>query len=266
MRSGGSAAVVTTGDCAAPVEVDILRSRGPLYTSSFEMEVSALELALAWCERNCRERNILVCTDSQSCLVGLSSGSTGRKSKSSLDTVRELLYSSSNSYTLQWIPGHTGLIGNEMADREAKLAAVGMDSTGASVGSDLVPVSFGVAKSLLRRTIKDPAPSHDRTRRVYSRSPHAAGLTRKEAVALAQLRTGHSKILASYRVKIGLGDVPTCHRCGHLEEETLDHFFRECPALDSRRLAVFGCPGPPLTLLVEDPQAVARFLKELRLF
>ena len=100
VRSGGSAAVITTGDCASPGKVDVVRSRGPLHTSSFEMEVSALELALGWCERNCRERNILICTDSQSCLAGLNSGAAGRSPKSILGTVRELLSSSSNSETL----------------------------------------------------------------------------------------------------------------------------------------------------------------------
>ena len=149
-----------------------------------------------------------------------------------------------------------------MADQEARRAAVGGEVAG-EVHIGLAPVSFGAARALIRRSVTDPTPSHERVRLVYSRAPKPTGLSRKESVAIARLRTGHSWLLPSYRARFGRGESSVCCNCS-LEEGTLEHLFR-CPVTEPRRWSVFGCPGPPLSVMVEDPVAVASYLWGLRL-
>ena len=261
MHSGGCAAVITTGDFESPVVLDTLHRRGPVHTSSFEMEASALEMALEWTDVNCQDKRILICTDSQSCLTGLNSGSSGRSPI--MDTTRRLLESGRNIINLQWVPGHCGLIGNEMADREAKVATI-PSSQGVGDRFDPVPVSFGAAKALVKRSIRDSSPLPSRLQAVYVVPPRVAGFTRREATLLAQLRTGHCRFLASYRVRFGSGGVAACRYCDLGEEQTLEHLFG-CPASIALRLSIFGCPGPPLSVLCTNPRAVTRYLRGLRL-
>ena len=98
----------------------------------------------------------------------------------------------------QWIPGHAGFLGNERADQEAKLAATS-PAAGASGALPRVPVSFRAARSRILQEIRDPPIAHERTREVYNTAPKPFGGSRREAVALAQLRSGHSRLLAHYR-------------------------------------------------------------------
>ena len=77
-------------------------------------------------------------------------------------------------------------------------------------------------------------------------------LPRSYRSALAQLRSGHSNLLNSYRNKIGASPSPTCPRC-NLADETVAHLF--------------DCQAFPTSLTVSDlwlyPSNVATFLSTL---
>ena len=124
-------------------------------------------------------------------------------------------------------------------------------------------VTFRSAKLSIKRGVVDGPTQHDRLRQVYQGPvQHPQGLSRKEEVLLARLRSGHSLHLASYRDRVhGSGD--TCHRCG--EPETLQHFMQECQASEATRVRVFGVSAPPLSVLSGDPNRVLQYLRELRL-
>ena len=64
------------------------------------------------------------------------------------------------------------------------------------------------------------------------------GLSRKEEVKLAQLRSGQSKLLAAFRARVQ-GEDPVCPKCNG-SEETLRHFMQECPATEASRRRLFG--------------------------
>ena len=113
------------------------------------------------------------------------------------------------------------------------------------------------------REVRDPVPSHNRTRLVYSVTPKPAGETREMEVTLAQLRSGHSKLLAAYRNRIGTGDESMCPRCEE-EPETLEHWLQGCPATMNIRLGCFGMVQPPLSILAESPGMVASYIRRLR--
>ena len=88
------------------------------------------------------DRKVLICTDSQSLCKAIK--------HSSPDTARilHLLDCSTRRIVIQWVPGHTAVAGNEIADEEAKSAA---DDT----STDPEPSSLGAALSCIKRTFKD---------------------------------------------------------------------------------------------------------------
>ena len=57
---------------------------------------------------------------------------------------------------LQWVPGHNGLPGNDLADKLTK------SFLGETAEEWNPAVSFSTTKVLVRRRIVDLAPSHDR--------------------------------------------------------------------------------------------------------
>ena len=77
-KKGGSAAVITTGDAIHPEMQHVIRRKGANHTLSYEEECQALEDALQWIKFNTEPDSlILICTDSQSMCMALSSINQG---------------------------------------------------------------------------------------------------------------------------------------------------------------------------------------------
>ena len=255
---GGSAMVETSGDPGHPTFLAERSQAGPRYASSFETEAYALDLCVSLLAERQAVGRYLICSDSQSALAALKGGEL--KDHPILWGLREKLRSLRCSVAFQWVPGHVGLPGNERANQVAReVARQGRDG----VLPQAAGVTFRSAKLSIKRGVVDGPTQHDRLRQVYQGPvQHPQGLSRKEEVLLARLRSGHSLHLASYRDRVhGSGD--TCHRCG--EPETLQHFMQECQASEATRVRVFGVSTPPLSVLSGDPNRVLQYLRELRL-
>ena len=149
--------------------------------------------------------------------------------------VREMLDDLPQTITIQWIPGHCGLLGNEMADREARLASTGRRGR-EEMGKGL---TLWAAKARIRRQIVDAPTTHARTKPIYQGVRGKAVLTRKEAVLLAQLRSGHCRRLAAYRSVVEDGFSPICPHCGSGPED-LEHWLRVCQVTETKRRVTFG--------------------------
>jgi ribonuclease HI len=104
------------------------------FATSFQSETRAVLLALSACLKalnraelatTCQPRCIAICTDSQSLLRRLMKGSLRQRSAQCFDIWRciEGLQTYGWNCTLQYVPSHMGLLGNENADDLAKLAA-----------------------------------------------------------------------------------------------------------------------------------------------
>lgn len=168
--------------------------------------------------------------------------------------------------TLNWIPGHKGFQGNEMADALAKLGAetpiIGPEPT------------VGVAQDYISRAIQNQliSESSDLWRNFHGQAKVLiAGYKKSTALYLlnmqkTQLRelvglvTGHW-FCNSYLKKIGFRDDPDCDFCGR-DEDTSKHFLCDCPYFQRVRLRCFGDTTiSPEIIRAASPHIIWSFFK-----
>ena len=116
--------------------------------------------------------------------------------------------------TVQWIPAHCGLAGNEEADKLAK--------SGSRLEQPNHPVSYREAKTLVKRQNQQlweqqhSHPSDDQM-------PH---LQRHQQTTIFRLRTGHCRLRA-HMYRLGLSHTPDCP-C-ETGPQTPEHILQSCP-------------------------------------
>lgn len=152
--------------------------------------------------------------------------------------------------SIQWIPSHCGIEGNEMADRLA--------DQGSRLDQSDVGLPLRVAKSNLRRTRR-------RTRGLPANQLGTRGrppehLCREGEVAAAQLKTGHSYLLKAYRHRLGKETDPICIECEDQVPETAEHLLCTCPRWTALRTRAFGGPVIDLRDAIDSP-GLAKFLR-----
>ena len=175
----------------------------------------------------------------------------------SLFNTQSLLSSLSQSKVvhLQWIPGHSSLPGNDLADSLAK-AGASLDPSSMSVF--LTPLISSQRLSLYttwRRSVQSGFFQHQ----IPPVSPEELTLPRFARCALSRLRcNGHSTLLNSYLHRVNRAETPSCSNCGS-EPQDLSHIVLDCPVLDPLRRAIFGHILSLLDLW-SRPWGVARLL------
>ena len=179
----------------------------------------------------------MISLDSQSALDAIAS----HKEKPS-HLIEELLSNCHNAshkhninITLQWIPGHCGVFGNEQADALAKL--------GSSMPQPNTTTSFNTAKSLAKKYCKQAWRSqweqNDTGRSLfkYQSAPDPKDainqLERKHQCNIFRLRTGHS-LLNSHRSRLNPQIRPNCRHCNY-QNETVEHHLLYCERLKETR-------------------------------
>ena len=155
---------------------------------------------------------------------------------------------------LQWIPGHSSLPGNDLADSLAK-AGASLDPSRISVF--LAPLISSQRLSLYtswRRSVQSGFFQHQ----IPSVSPEELTFPRSARCALSRLRcNGNSTLLNSYLHRVGRAETP-CSNSGS-ESQDLSHLVLDCPALDHLRRAIFVHTLSFLDLC-SRPWGVARLL------
>ena len=118
-----------------------------------------------------------------------------------------------------------------------------------------VPVSFEVARAIVKRTFVDPEPQHPVVAETYkevSTKKDNIVSNRRDVCLVAQLRLGHCKQLAHYANRIDEKTSPTCSKCEE-EPETVGHWLK-CPATVMKRQQHFGRDNVDLGILSRDPE------------
>jgi hypothetical protein len=166
--------------------------------------------------------------------------------------------------TLRWTAGHTGIIGNERADTEAKAAAAGTTTDKSLLPSFLrrkLTINPAALKRKHNKTIKEQwkakwrsSPRGARMAELDATTPSdtflkrisSSKLMRKVSSILTQICIGHIP-LNRYLYKFKQVDSPRCPACG-AAVETVQHFLFTCRSYAYMRWPLEQkCKGP-LTL------------------
>lgn len=151
--------------------------------------------------------------------------------------------------TLRWVPGHVDIVGNEIADQEAKKAANGVSSDPSRLPRILrkpLPASRSAVKQAFEAKLKERAKEAWKSSTRYTRisaidqslpgpsfGKMISGIPRRSASLILQLRTGHAPINLHLH-RIGAAETAGCAECG-ATRESVQHFLFVCPAHQRHR-------------------------------
>ena len=170
--------------------------------------------------------NTVFLTDCQSILQSLQSPG-GEQIFSNIRQELSLL-KNKTSVTLQWIPSHCGVGGNEEADRLSKM--------GSKLEQSAQPMSYSEAKTILRNNFRT---EWQQRLDIETEEDSIHQLDRAAQVTIFRLRTGHCQLLSHlHRLKISHSyECP----CG-TGPQTPNHILQSCPTFDDLRRETWPSP------------------------
>ena len=180
--------------------------------------------------------NVIVFTDSLSALQSLESGKYENREMSDIAlSINHLIQKYGISITLQWIPGHSGIAGNEEADTLAK--------RGAAQPQPDVPVNQETVTKMIKSNLKEEWiqdwSTNKTGRSMYNHmtcpkiKDPIRNLKRREQCTIFRLRTGHIQ-LNGHLSRIKKNHPPQCPLCGY-KNETVEHHLIYCTSLQDLR-------------------------------
>jgi ribonuclease HI len=145
--------------------------------------------------------------------------------------------------TLRWVPGHQGVIGNELADGMAKEGA----NTPFTGPEPSLPVSENVIKTETRKWFRQSWQTsweeletcrQSKLNITRTDAPELLSMTRQHLRHLITVLTGHGN-LGHHLQRMGINQNPMCQECGAMDEDA-EHFIARCPKYADKRYIVFG--------------------------
>ena len=213
-----------------------------VHCSNYRAEVQALKLAVETVQNGPQDcKQVVFLTDALSVLEALSN----KKEQELLDLLE--LLSRTHRVSLQWIPAHCGIRGNEEADQLAK--------SGSKDTQPEVNLSYHEKKTIIKSTFKGKTQRDD-----Y----HI--LNREDQVILFRLRTGHNRLNHHMNKRFKL--VPSAACICLQEDQTAEHVLQSCPRFQSVREEVWPYPKSLDTKLYggrEDLESTAAFIRLAKL-
>ena len=231
--------------------------------SVFTAELYAIKVALERL-KHCRELSCVIYTDSRSAIQAIEGRSPGGLVRDILELLWRLKTLLGVSVSICWLPGHAGIVGNEMADKEAKAAAVnGYPSTQG------IPVE-DVKKYIKRKVLEKVRSDWDKVtvERVKFKEvcttipscPFNLGLSRRENVKLTRLRIGHTRV--THKKLYEEGEMNRCVECE--EDMTVKHVLLECGNLALERLEFYDPREVTLRKLLSEKEFVLKVFEFLK--
>ena len=211
------------------------------YSSNYEAETTAIIASLQFVARSFEQQptqkaNIVIFSDAKSVLQALET----RDDKSPLirklaKIISDVSVVHSIKITLQWVPGHCNIKGNDEADRLAK--------RGAQCSQEIDAATMSTAKQIIKQKKKEiwmkewEESINGRSFYAFMPTPNKRDcinqLRREEQVTLFRLRTRHIP-LNQHLKRIGVKTDSSCPLCPCTEESVAHHLF-DCPGLDDLR-------------------------------
>ena len=232
MIDGGSAALLTIGSPDNPIQISSTLKKGAKYTSSYGEEYVAMLAAADIIVEQQLRGPIVIATDSQSLCKAM------EQRNKLTSTILKRLSESTEEIIIQWVPGHSDIAGNEMADKAAKEAT--------TIAGDHLPTSFGSVCAAIKQEIPEQNLSgHERTAKVYehfSKSREKQITSRKDQTTLARIRSGHHKAFKEIHHRLEATVDPTCPKCKKADH-TLEHWLLECEATQTAKHEIFTLSG-----------------------
>lgn len=236
------AAGTGAGIYRARPRVSMSRSLGK-YATVFQAEIAALtECAWMNVEEGHKGKTIYMNSDSRAALMALASHSYTSRVVWDCHNALKLL-AKTNKVAVLWVPGHTGVRGNEEADRCAREGAETV-----LVGPEpACGIAYSMARASVSRWVSSEHQKHwdhtdgqriaKRMLKGPTRSVRAdiLKMARKDLRKVVGFITGHWSFYGHlHRMGIHVTSL-LCRKCGEVEE-TAGHILFECPALCLRRL------------------------------
>jgi ribonuclease HI len=239
-------------------------------TTVFQAEVYAiLSIAYKLLTTDLKEKDILIFTDSQAAIKALKNPSVSSKLVEECKTKLNLL-GKNNEVKLAWVPGHSGILENEIADilanEGADLSYIGPLP---ALGWNFEKFKTNLKMEMLKKhqelwlnigTCKESKKFLDGPNK--GRAKYMLGLKKRELTMLVGLITGHGPF-EKHLCKMRRRTSALCQQCMEEEEETVEHFMRDCLAFERIRWETFNSDNPygKEALKVKDFTRILRFIK-----
>jgi len=213
------------------------------HATVFQAELLAIKRCAELClEEALSQKEIFIASDSQAALRSLEASKI--RSKTTLECIQILnQLTSTNKVKLVWVPGHSGIDGNELADQLAKLAAVSSEQLQEASFVDRLWKQDIKRWLLLKHKRNFIAKEGMRTSKAFlsvdvRRSMELLNLPRNDLRIVLGTLTGHCR-LNKYLYDIGASKDATCRLCKD-KTETSIHILCECKALAEHRRKLLG--------------------------
>ena len=224
---GVGAAVVWNGG--------VKRATLPKEASIYSAEFHAIVMAIGIIAETAETFSVIF-SDSHSVLRTIRDNRTqhpiARKIIHDLDKLRS---EKSKVVKLCWIPSHTGIAGNEAADRAA-VAAAGMQEELIGVSyRDFYPLIYKKIQTEWNREWQRLTQKLKEVKREVGPWKRTVDHTRREEVIINRLRSGHCHLTHGYLMNDNVHDIPPM--CGGCQSAAVSvkHVLLQCPAYEVGR-------------------------------
>ena len=217
------------------------------FHSIYSAELSAILSALRYVKN--KNINAIICTDSRAAISALCS--PYNSSHPILHHIRDMINSIQTEIKLLWIPGHTGIPGNEKADLAAKASLQDPPANHIHCPSQdfIKAIHTNYKSSLQFDWDANPHFHYHLIKPVLGHWSTSNQNNRRKEIILARLRMGHTNLTHIYIIESS--PPPNCHRCNC--RYTIEHFLLHCPLYNTERQPIIRHAAAnrlPLTLPV----------------
>ena len=221
--------------------------------STMQTELIALKQALSNSLLN-EEGPVTIHTDCKSAVQALQQTKI-KENKALITDIQNLLYqhkTANRPVSINWIPSHIGILGNDKADELAKTTKyvanvqIHIQPTISQVKKSLLPTIKKIMHDEIKAQASSGSPSSNWYLQATELLPHPVtrGISRKLAVIIHRLRLGYK---ASWQT-IDVAARP-CNYCDESPESPLLHYLLECPQTADLRN---NRPAPNM----QDPESI----------